>query len=80
MEQTCKNCGVRDAFNFKVSDAIWEKVVPKRLLKKVVCLACFDSFAAQRKIDYQRSVRMLYFAGRQACFKFRVVSSARAEL
>jgi hypothetical protein len=61
-----------------VSDSMWNKVVPKRLTNKVVCLACFDRFAARRKVDYRRNVRVLYFAGRQASFKFRVVWSAKA--
>jgi hypothetical protein len=77
MEQTCKNCGVQDGLNFHVSDSTWERVVPKRLLNRVVCLACFDSFAARRKVDYHRSLRVLYFAGRQASFVFHVASSAR---
>jgi hypothetical protein len=74
--QSCKNCGVRDIKIKTVSDSVWERVVPKRLLKKVVCLACFDNFAARRGVDYRRNVRVLYFAGRQASFKFRVVWSA----
>jgi hypothetical protein len=78
MEQTCKNCGVRDGLNFNVSDSVWERIVPKRLFNHVVCLACFDRLAARRGIDYRRSLRVLYFAGRQASFKFRVVSSARS--
>lgn len=60
-------------FNFNVSDSVWLKVVPKRLHNRVVCLACFDGFAAQRGIDYRRNLRVLYFAGRQASFEFRVV-------
>lgn len=75
--QKCKNCGVRDGFNFNVSDSVWTKVVPKRLANKVVCLACFDRFASLRGVDYRRNVRVLYFAGRQATFTFRVASSAR---
>lgn len=77
MQQTCKNCGAQDAFNFNVSDSVWEKVVPKALLRKVVCLACFDKFASQRGIDYRRNLRVLYFVGRQASFTFRVASSSR---
>lgn len=78
MEQSCKNCGVRDGINFNVSDSAWKRVVPKRLLTKVVCLACFDGFAAKRRVDYHRSLRGLYFAGRQASFEFGIVSSARS--
>ena len=78
MQQTCKNCGAQDAFNFNVSDSVWEKVVPAALLEKVVCLACFDRFAEKRGIDYRRNLRVIYFAGRQASFKFRVVRSSKA--
>lgn len=69
--QSCKNCGVRDGLNFNVSSAVWERVVPKRLINHVVCLACFDRFAARRQVDYRRSIRLLYFAGRYASFTFR---------
>jgi hypothetical protein len=41
-------------------------------------LACFDSFAALKGVDYRRSLRVLYFAGRQASFEFKVVRSAKA--
>ena len=78
MEQTCKQCGGRDGFNFNVPASVWVKTVPKRLSNSVVCLACFDGFAARRGVDYRRNLRVLYFAGRQASFKLRVVSSARS--
>lgn len=77
-QQTCKNCGVRDGLEFCVPDSTWVKIVPKGLLNRVVCLACFDSFAARKGIDYHRNLRVLYFAGRQASFQFRVVRSAKA--
>jgi hypothetical protein len=76
LKQTCKNCGARDGLNFNVSDSVWLKVIPKGLQSRVVCLACFDSFAARKGVDYRRNLRVLYFAGRQACFKFRVVWTA----
>lgn len=77
-EQSCKNCGVRDGFNFHVSDSIWAKIVPQRLSKNVVCLTCFDAFAARRGIEYRHDLRVIHFAGRQASFEFRVVWSARS--
>lgn len=76
MKQACKNCGAQDGFNFNVSNTVWQKVLPKRLWNRVVCLACFDSFAARRKVDYRRSLRVVYFAGQRMSFKFRVVWSA----
>jgi hypothetical protein len=78
MGQRCEKCGVRDGLNFHVSDRLWARVVPKRFAQSVLCLACFDSFAARRGVEYHRSLRMLYFAGRQASFQFRVVRAARA--
>lgn len=70
MEATCKHCHHRSAFDFTVNDALWNRVVPIRLRCKVVCLICFDRFAARKKIDYRRSIRVLYFAGSGACFRF----------
>lgn len=77
-QQSCKNCGVRDGLNFTVSDSLWAKVIPTRLLNRVVCLACFDRFAARRGVDYHRHLSALYFAGCQARFEFRVVRRAKA--
>jgi len=51
-------------------------VVPKRLSKRVVCLKCFDGFAAKRGIDYSRNLRVLYFAGHKVTFKFQIASRA----
>jgi hypothetical protein len=70
--QSCKNCGVRDGLSFNVRDSLWIKVLPKRLHNHVVCLSCFDRFAARRKINYWRNITVLYFAGRMASFTFRV--------
>lgn len=77
-QQRCKKCGARDAFNFHVPDPVWTAVVPVNLSRSVLCLACFDSFANKRDVDYHRSLRVLYFAGQQASFQFRVVRCARA--
>src|SRR6185503_9128857 len=76
--QSCKKCGVRSGIDFHVPDALWVAIVPKRFSCKPLCLDCFDKFAAQRGIEYHRSLRVLYFAGSQASFKIRVVNCARA--
>ena len=76
-EQSCKVCGVRDGLSFHVPDRIWEAAVPSQFKNLVVCLRCFDGFAWERRIDYHRNLRILHFAGRQACFRFRVVRFCR---
>jgi len=64
--QTCKVCGRPDKFDFHVPDAVWEAIVPEEYRNKVVCLNCFDDFAAAKGIkDYQHHIRLLYFAGEQ---------------
>jgi len=65
-QQTCKVCGKKDKLNFNVENKIWEAVVPPIFQNNVVCLACFDAFAASKKIDYK--IDSLYFAGEQKTF------------
>lgn len=70
MQQSCKVCLRPDKFDFHVPDDIWERVVPPEYRDRVVCLYCFDEFAAARGIKYAASLRRLYFAGRGAVFVF----------
>jgi hypothetical protein len=72
--QKCKVCGCLDKFNFTIRDTVWRKVVPARYRNKVVCLACFDAFAFKRRIDYSAALKVLYFAGDGAVFKFQTVA------
>ena len=73
--QRCQVCRCEDKFNFTVSDKLWREIVPPDFYNKVVCLPCFDEFARQKKKDYADSIEVLYFAGRQASFKFQTVQA-----
>jgi hypothetical protein len=73
--QTCKVCRCPDKFDFHVPDSVWNQVVPRQFLNKVVCLGCFDKFAYEKQIDYAGSLDVLYFAGDRAIFRFETVSS-----
>jgi len=66
MQQRCKACGCRDKFDFHIEDDVWRSVVPHRFRNRVVCLACFDDFAAAKGIDYSTALKALYFAGHGA--------------
>jgi len=68
--QTCKVCGAADKFDFHVPDDLWAAIVPPPYRNRVVCLYCFDEFAAERGVDYSRAVAELCFAGRKASFVF----------
>jgi hypothetical protein len=72
--QTCKACGRPDKFDFHVPDAIWQRVVPLRYRNRVLCLYCFDGFAAERGIEYAPHLRTLWFAGDGAKFEFRAIA------
>jgi hypothetical protein len=74
-QQTCKVCGRPDKFNFHVPDDIWEMVAGTEFNNRVVCLNCFDELAKEKGIKYADSLQEVYFAGSQATFVFRVVSS-----
>jgi len=73
--QRCHVCECEDKFNFNVSDKLWRDIVPLEFQNKVVCLACFDELARQKNKDYAHSIEVLYFAGRQASFKFQTVQA-----
>ncbi len=70
-QQTCKACGRADKFDYTVPDEIWHKALPERLWNRVVCLSCFDDFAANADVDYAPVLDEVYFAGRAATFRFR---------
>jgi len=73
-QQTCKVCHRPDKFDFYVPDEIWQAVVPKEYRNRVVCLGCFDDFAAARQVDYATHLAAapLWFAGDAATFEFSV--------
>lgn len=68
---TCKVCGRSEKFDFHVPDYVWTTVVPEPYRNRVVCLSCFDDFAAHAGNDYAAHIDQLYFAGRGAAFRFR---------
>lgn len=72
MRQTCKVCKREDYWNYSVPDDLWHAIVPANLQSGVVCLGCFDRFAAERKIEYAGSVRNVRFAGDMAAFEFDI--------
>ena len=72
--QVCKACGRVDVVHFKVPDLLWEAVVPEELRGLVVCLRCFDAFAAQRRIDYADHLANIGFTGARESFDLRVQS------
>lgn len=76
MRQRCKACGQIDKLNFDVPDDVWASVVPPELRNRVVCLACFDTFARENHVDYAASLRAVYFAGDAATFEFQPVAIA----
>ena len=69
-QQTCKVCGRPDKFNFDVPDDIWAAIVPAAFRDRVVCLSCFDEFAAIKGTDYTAHIKQLYFAGEHVSFQF----------
>lgn len=68
--QICKVCGRPDKFDFRVSDEVWAAVIPEVYRNRVVCLCCFDDFAAARGFNYADALRELWFAGDKAVFRF----------
>jgi hypothetical protein len=49
--------------------------VPENLQNSVVCLSCFDVFAAEKELQYTHVLDTLYFAGKKAQMELKVVDS-----
>jgi hypothetical protein len=72
--QRCRACWNADGFDFHVQDEVWAAVVPEALRNTVVCLRCFDDFAAEKGIDYLDSLAPeLYFAGEGTALLLHIV-------
>jgi hypothetical protein len=67
--QTCKACGRPDKFNFEVSDVDWNEIVPQQYRGLVLCLSCFDLFAAAGGHEY--TLVAMQFVGDQGVYELR---------
>lgn len=63
-QQRCKVCGCRDKFDYTVDDTLWHEIVPPKYQNRVVCLACFDDFAAAKWRNLRTSISALTFNGK----------------
>ena len=77
--QVCKACGRVDIIHYHVPDWLWEYIVPEELRGLVVCLRCFDAFAARKRIDYADHLANIGFAGMRESFGLRVQSVCTCE-
>jgi hypothetical protein len=78
-QQKCKVCGRVDKFNYNVPDEMWRAIVPHSFQNNVVCLSCFDDFASETGIGYTCALQSLFFAGRKACFEFKVKQALQVD-
>ena len=73
--QTCSSCCCEDKFDYHVPPSLWQAVVPKEFYDAVICLECFDKFAAEKGLRYADELSMIYFAGEKAAMKLKVVDA-----
>jgi hypothetical protein len=78
-KQTCKVCDRPNIINFYVPDELWEAIVPEEYRTTVVCLYCFDGFAAEKNINYADSLKEICFCGDKASFEFDIKSATNLE-
>lgn len=72
--QSCKVCYKADGFDYAINNPTWKAVLPEEYHNSVVCLTCFDTFAAKKQIEYHPMV--LYFAGKKQSFSFQTTTEA----
>lgn len=60
----CALCGKKDIkFDYGVTDELWNRIVPERMRRDVVCLPCLDNLAVDKKVDLASNITFLQFTG-----------------
>ena len=59
----CAICGAHVAFDYTVSDALWQRVVPERWRRGVVCLPCLDALACEHGEPLAPALKRVQFVG-----------------
>ena len=54
--EICKLCYGVSRVGFRVSDSVWEQVVPASALEQSVCLDCFTRLADERLLPWDRAI------------------------
>lgn len=59
----CPLCNHLPAFDYKVSDSLWETVVPDEYKRGVICLRCLDILASKPGLDVAEHLEFVQFTG-----------------
>lgn len=60
----CGICGRVPKFDYHVEDDFWERIVPRKYRRGVICLACLDEMANKRGEDLSKFLEFVQFTGR----------------
>lgn len=52
--ERCKCCQRYNPVGFKVDDVVWDEVVPAEFVTSVLCIMCFDQFATEVGVAWDR--------------------------
>lgn len=55
--ERCKCCQRFNPVGFDVPESIWLNVAPEEFQNKVLCIMCFDMFAAEKNIQWDDDVK-----------------------
>ncbi len=76
-EQRCLVCNGLHVFIFRVTDEIWNQIVPDSMKKSHICLPCFDHLASAKGIHYAQSLNTEFcFVGQMATIELELNSVA----
>ena len=59
----CSICGCRVDFDYIVEDFLWDKVVPKKHKRNVVCLNCLDVLAKEKAENVCEHIKKIFYCG-----------------
>jgi hypothetical protein len=60
----CQKCGEIPIFDYVVDDKLWNRLVPKKQRKGVLCISCLDKMAFIKKINIADYLIEIQFIGK----------------
>jgi hypothetical protein len=63
LELPCAVCHKHTDFDYTVTDAFWNTVVPVSMRRDVICLRCLDGMACEKGMDLSRNLLRVQYTG-----------------
>lgn len=60
----CQICGKENIkFDYKVKDELWDRIIPEKYKKGVICLECLEKICNKKGVDLPTSLLNVQYTG-----------------